>query len=272
MRHAIDFSFARPPSGLIQAAGYEGVLVYNGPAIPTSDEIADYQVHGLGVTFIYETAEDWAFGGRQAGINAVAHTDRVTPSPKDRPVYYAVDRRNTADHAAQIRECFTAICELTDRVAVGVYGSDETMDAVAGCHPKLSYRWGVETWIAGSGGANAQVQNVGLWFAKYNPQLVQLSNSKAPDVPGFDYDSNVILADDWGQWPAPTAPISPEDDDMAAAYIAKKSDPNVGIWVTDSQTKRHVLGHEWAFVQYVNPAAKVLELDDEWWDSIPEVG
>lgn len=71
--------------------------------------------------------------------------------------------------------------------------------------------------------------------------------------------------------PALRLPYTPEkeDEDMAL-YISKKSDPSLGIWVTDNIYKRHMLPDEWAFIQYVSPdKAVVVPISDQWWDSLP---
>ena len=79
-------------------------------------------------------------------------------------------------------------------------------------------------------------------------------------IPGTDL--NIVHADYTGATNSPAK----KDDDMPL-YIAKTSEPNLGIWVTDSQTKRHVLPDEWAFAQF--SGQKVVSIADDWWDSIP---
>lgn len=81
-------------------------------------------------------------------------------------------------------------------------------------------------------------------------------------------DRNAVIDD--ALWASLGSSITPEDDDMKLLYIAKSSDPNLGIWVTDSIQKRHVLPDEWAWIQFVSGGQQgVVAISDQWWDSIP---
>jgi len=75
---------------------------------------------------------------------------------------------------------------------------------------------------------------------------------------------------EWGQIHVGGSSSS-EDDDMAKdqLYISKKSDPKVGIFVTDGVWKRWVSPDEWAFWRMFNPGGSPLPLSDQWWDSYP---
>jgi hypothetical protein len=59
-------------------------------------------------------------------------------------------------------------------------------------------------------------------------------------------------------------------------YITKKSDPSVGIWTTNEQTRRHVDLPEWEWITAIyalggKPAPVPLPLDDAHWDDLPDV-
>jgi hypothetical protein len=68
-----------------------------------------------------------------------------------------------------------------------------------------------------------------------------------------------------------------EEEPVKPFYITKKSDSQVGIWVTDGMWKRHVLPDEWNFVLFAaqiskQPVPVPAPLGDQWWDSLPVAG
>ena len=73
------------------------------------------------------------------------------------------------------------------------------------------------------------------------------------------------------EWDAMVGVPTTEEDDVKPLYIQKKSDPNLGIWVTDGIFKRHVGPDEWGFVLFVSkPAPGVVPISDQWWDTLPD--
>jgi hypothetical protein len=64
-------------------------------------------------------------------------------------------------------------------------------------------------------------------------------------------------------------PSLPAEEDEVNHYIEKKSDPSLGIWITNGIVKRHVLPDEYKFAKFIGTNVVPLPLTDEWWDSIP---
>lgn len=119
-------------------------------------------------------------------------------------------------------------------------------------------------WLAGYPGANDGSFPGMVYGASRPVQIWQFTSSNGA------LDRNVVVDEGWwGTWGGSTA-AAQKGDDKVAMYITKKSDQNIGIWVTDGVWKRHVYPDEWAFAQFVSGGTvKVVPLSDEWWDSLP---
>ncbi len=88
---------------------------------------------------------------------------------------------------------------------------------------------------------------------------------------GSSQHTNLWKMSDWAKvvQGAPTGSVE-EDDDVKTMYISKKSEPALGIWVTDGIFKRHVQPDEWQFVQFVSGGSTgFTPVSDQWWDSLP---
>lgn len=114
--------------------------------------------------------------------------------------------------------------------------------------------WGPNGHIGFSDGAGGtveatppRVQRLPITFQPWGPAACLL--------PGIDYSN------------------APQQEDPQVLYITKQSDPAVGIWAADGTWKRHIRIDEWNFISYVSPdKAVVVEVSDDWWDSLPVAG
>lgn len=249
MKNAIDFSFARPSPQDIAAHGFD-VLVYTGPARPDAGYIATCRSLGIGVTLIQESDPNRAQQGYQAGVNDAHYADSRADEvgyPSNCSIAYVVSDGSAGDPnygAGNIAEYARAIRD-TSRRPYFWYGNTYA------CNAALAGGGGLGTWIPSTWGSGSL--------------LVQEANIASP-IP--DTDLNTVRAP-YGAWGG--AEVPQEDDDVKALYITKRSDPNLGIWVTTGIHKRHVLPDEWAFIQFTQPGTGVVGLSDQWWDSIPSV-
>ena len=128
--------------------------------------------------------------------------------------------------------------------------------------------WGVGPWGFGEGGYANQPPDT------CDADLLQSGNTPGP-APGTDLDWLYAPISRFAALGGPPTPASSSEEEPVD-YIEKKSDPNVGIFVTNWQTKRHVNPAEWELAQVLRqlggqPAPAVLPLDDDTWANIPDV-
>jgi hypothetical protein len=142
------------------------------------------------------------------------------------------------------------------------YGHMAQIDVIVGQHVAEGERIGLSGGAAGMVGAGSSTgAHLHLWTGDGpNPPLV---TDPTPIFIGGAHSLNDSDED--------------QDDDVKALYITKKSDPTVGTWVSDGMWRRHVLPTEWEFVKSIaalagQPGPAVVELVDEWWNSIPVAG
>jgi len=254
MRNALDFSYARP-SGDQLASLQLDALGYTGNARPDQSYLDDLAAHGVGWTFIMETNSARSQEGYPAGVYDARFADGRSDQrnyPRDRSIAYVVSDGSRFDPASggdQIADYGEGVAATSLRPFL-FYGNQYAIDhATTGAlripTARLLGYWGIATWGADRGVA----------------LLVQEPNIASP-LPGTDYNS--VYRNYTSAAPAPVH----QEDDMAV-YITKKSDTSVGVWVTDSQTRRWVNGDEWAFATFVG--VKLLAISDQWWDSIPDI-
>ncbi len=238
--NALDFSYARPTAQQILAAGIHQVLVYCGNARPDQAYIDDLHAHGIVTTYIMETTSTRSQQGAQAGrLDCIFAEQRVKEQGHHGSIAVVVSDGNAADNwdASAYGQGWASAATLP----FFAYGAVPICESFNRGAPASLGTWVPATWGNGT-------------------LLTQVVGSS----PVADTDLNIVHADYTGA----TAPPAQKDDDMPM-YITKASDTSVGVWVTDSQTRRYVNAEEWAFAQFVG--VKLVPIADDWWNSIPDI-
>ncbi len=242
MTSALDFSYARPTPQEILGAGVKGVLVYTGNARPDQGYIDSLRSAGITVTFIMETYSQRSQAGFQAGVLDCQFAEqRARERGHNGSIAVVVSDGNGADNwdASQYGAGWQSVATLP----FFSYGAQPICESFNRGAPRSLGTWVPSTWGQGT----------------LMSQLVVQS-------PVAGTDLNTVHADYTGG----TVPVPPtaKDDDMPL-YITKKSDTSVGVWVTDSQTRRWVGPEEWAFAQFVGQ--KLVPISDTWWNELPDI-
>jgi hypothetical protein len=237
VRNAVDFVTAPDPADLARL-GLDA-LVYTGNARPSQGWVDQARALGVTVTFIQETTSTRSQQGFQAGrLDCQFAEQRARERGHTGSIAVVVSDGNGADNwdASEYGRGWQSVATLP----FFSYGSTGCCDSFNRGAPHSLGTWIPETWGAGS-----------------------LLTQKVGGSPIPDTDLNITHADYTGG-----APPHQKDDDMPL-YITKASDTSVGVWVTDSQTRRYVNVEEWAFAQFVGQ--KHIPIADDWWDSIPDI-
>jgi hypothetical protein len=241
-RNALDFSYARPSADTILGVGINEVLVYCGNALPDQSYIDGLRSRGITVTYIMETVSTRSQQGFQAGVFDCQFAEsRTKHQGHTGSIAVVVSDGNAADNwdASEYGRGWASVATLP----FFAYGAVPICESFTrGAHGLCLGSWVPITWGQGT----------------LISQLVTPS-------PIADTDLNIVHADYTVGHPAPPAQ---KDDDMPL-YITKASDTSVGVWVTDSQTRRYVNAEEWAFAQFVGQ--KLVPIADDWWNSIPDI-
>ncbi len=240
MRNAVDF-VSPPDPAVLQQLNLDGIP-YTGNARPPAAWFADMKARGLTVyTMLQETISTRSQQGFQAGVYDCQFAERRARevNPDVRFIDYVVSDGSWVD----AWDCSDYGRGVNATAALGVlcYGSTGCCDTFNRGAPKSIGTHIPNTWGQGS----------------IMTQLV------APS-PVADTDLNIVHVDYTGTGTGPTK----KDDDMPL-YITKATDTSVGVWVTDSQTRRWVDPGEWAFAQFVGQ--KLVPIPDAWWNSLPDI-
>lgn len=254
MRNAVDFSYARPTGAELELRGLDA-LFYTGNARPSAEYINDLRSRGVAVTFIQETTSTRAQAGFGAGVADAQFADARASEvgyPTTAAIAYVVSDGSASDPnygAENITAYAQGVASVSQRPFF-FYGNRYCVDAaMAGGGARCLGAWVPSTW-----GSDPN-----------RDLLIQEANIASP-VGDTDLNSVYKPYGAWGQ----DSTTTKEDDDVANMYIAKHSDPNQGIWVTDGMYKRHVLPDEWSFAQFVTGGKAVaVPISDQWWDSLP---
>lgn len=253
-RKILDASFVRQNPHAVSAMGYEALaryLAHDGPStrpkIVTPREAAEIKTAGLGLVLVWEQgATDATWDAAEANRQADA-----LGFPADRPIYYAEDVDVPSSSYPSVAGKLRG---LTGRPK-GIYGESGLVEHC------VSTGAAVTGWIAASS----------AWSRDAAPSaaLRQLVSNLVPGA-----DENLILADDYGQWPAPTAAHPTPEVPMLTMVIPKdypdgKPHPHRGeIWVCEGITASHVSSpHMVTVYQYIGVAGPT-EIEAEWFDNL----
>jgi hypothetical protein len=241
----------------LKNAGVKALGVYCGPDRPPVSYLQSLILNGIGIWFIQESTATSPWAGYDEGVAQARYAEQRVNEvgyPSDCIIYYNLsDTPNISGHEQAITAFAKGVADASLRPQFGGYGGQPALDAGQSGNPKLTHRWKVQTWGTDS---PADIMR-------------QMPNEPAP-VPGVDADW--LVGNDIGTIGAWGVANNVAGDN---AYMTKKSDPSVGVWVTNGVEKRHVLPDEWSFVNFVTGGqaqAQVLQVSDQWWDSIPVVG
>jgi hypothetical protein len=200
IKRFVDYSFSQPPPQVIQSAGYDGVAIYTDAALPDAAYISQVRALGLEVLFIKEGGPTELYGGFNVGVRfAVSANDRLDSvgAPQDCAIAYVfADTPFTGDNEmAALQQAAAGIRSIGRRGLKVGYGNEA---ALRFANP--DFWWGVETWSDARNGLAG-------WEGKTPPvAMIQMANSRALDVPGYDTDENIVLIESFGQWGAHTGP------------------------------------------------------------------
>ena len=215
----VDFSFSQPPPLAVKAAGYQGVCVYLGAAMPDGAYFQACRDAGLAILPIQEWGTTSAYGGYQVGFNmAVQANDRLDSigAPQDiTVVYVAADAPLTPEEEqGPLHEWAAGIAAAGRRGFKMAYGNERALQFAG-----APFWWGVETW------SNTRNGLAG-WEGKTPPvAMIQMANTRTHFIPGYDTDENIVLIASFGQWGAnPAADPAPVTDYSEGTNMLKFTD------------------------------------------------
>lgn len=194
MAIAVDFSDARPTPAQLKAAGVVLVIRYltgsGGKAI-TPAELAEYELNGIVVVFVFEITATDAMGGVAAGKrNALAALAAMGALGITAPIYFAVDQDIAPASAVNY---FVGINQAMQPSQVGIYGE--------GALCTLLQQEGLACWYWQSESSSFPGNGTTLAIT----HLHQIFNAS----PIADTDLDIICKPDVGQYPRPVAPVPP---------------------------------------------------------------
>lgn len=178
----IDFSYGRPGSAAIKAAGHSGVIRYLSRYLPkTLDlrEVADYRSGGLAIHVVFEDSANRAVGGWSAGqADAQFAKDQAYGLGWDGSgcIYFAVDFDVTQATQSAVIGYFQGIANVLPVEQVGGYGEADVIDLLAS-RGLIGHCWQTKAWSGGRVTSRAQMI-----------QLIQTAS-----VVGIDVDVNQVL-------------------------------------------------------------------------------
>lgn len=187
----LDFSWARPGSAAIKAAGFEFVQRYvpyqgnQGKGL-TAAEIADYRANGLAIGVVFESTAGRHLDGMAAGADDAKESIRVLDAigfPGELPIYFAVDFDATAAQMDAIDQYQLGAQSVLGKTRVGIYGSYAVIDHCwkAGT---AHYLWQTYAWSGG----------------KTHPERHLYQYSNGEKVNGQEVDYNYAYGTDQGLW------------------------------------------------------------------------
>lgn len=213
-RRGYDYSWSRPVPTDLAAAGAHFVCRYlsnDAGKNLTRAEADALTAAGIAIVCNWEStatrADDGGFTGGAQDARAALTQARACGIPDDRPIYFSVDQDTTV--GVNISAYFKGVGSVLPLSRIGVYGS---YAVVKGCLDAGLASWGWQTYA----------WSRGKWDDRAHIRQVQ----NGLRVAGADVDLNEAQTDDYGQTPAPTPPIRPDDQeftmdkDAAAAFFA----------------------------------------------------
>jgi|SRR5579859_1010471 len=214
----IDFSTARPSLSSLKTAGVTAVGRYLGwdgvSGFPntgkniTKSEAEFYLANNIAVFLAFEyNANAAAFGANQGSKDGALATEQLNQilAPITTGVYFAVDfdipdydpsLANTPANAraklGPIGDYFTAIKALKPSYRVGVYGGYWAVKRLFDAE-LVTLGWQTVAWSGGN----------------VDPRINLLQTTLASPISGADVNVHEQKQADFGQWPAPAAPVTP---------------------------------------------------------------
>ncbi len=201
LAYYVDFSFSQPPPAVIKASGYDGVCIYLGSARPDPGYIQQLRDQGLAIVPVQEWGPTDAYGGYDVGVRMAQQANDACDEmgvPADCSIAYVVaDTPYTSDEFARALTSFSFGVQWVGRRGFRLaYGNEHALDLAAPL-----WQWGVETW-------SDERNGLAGWEGKSNLALVQMANTRAHAIPGYDTDENLLLVENFGQWGASNTPTA----------------------------------------------------------------
>jgi hypothetical protein len=192
----IDYAWTRPNAAAIRAAGYQGVMRYLSDT-PAKDidpgERAALQAQHLEVGLNWETTETRALQGAAAGAQdaaaANARADQLG-APNNVAIYFSCDT-DVPDPTA-VRPYYQAAHAASKR-PVGVY-AERAIVADEMALGNAKYGWVTNSSSWGPQGASAPGAALQQFYGTQHLPTI------AGSVPSRDYDENLVMQRNWGQW------------------------------------------------------------------------
>jgi hypothetical protein len=210
----VDFSFARPDPHQLVTLGITGVCRYlarrpNGKVLDQA-ELDRYHAFGLHVALNWEsTGKSWRQGAQAGALEGgIAGAEASEFGwPKDRPIYQSADEAVPTNLLGTLLDYQLAFNRASG-YAGGFYGTSEAIDYLTRAGA-IRYGWRTNaTGWAGNG------------FRSQHAVLEQhTSKPFSPPLSPADYDSNEILAADWGANPNPGGSPVPGQGNLVAPII-----------------------------------------------------
>lgn len=214
MAQILDYSYSHPDLTCIKNGGISGVARYIGDPDPNSAKYLDAaelkRIRGLGlsVVVVRETTAGFMFTDSGAEHARVSRRHCNDLGLHNIPIYYALDVDPRGLSSAQrnaVTKFLIDACNEDggDGLKVGIYGSDDALDAWAG---QWYCRWGWQTYAWSTGRISPKAH-----FRQYKNGV---------SMCGGTVDLNETYYPDWGQWPRPyesgEQDVTPEEHDMLA--------------------------------------------------------
>lgn len=247
-RLVIDYAWNRPAAAAIKAAGYEGVVRYISRTASkdlTTAERDALRAHNLSIALVWETTANRAGDGREAGIaDATKALEKANALgyPPGCVLFFAVD---FDAHYADVRPYFDGVRATVRGRPVGGYAGLAVVESLmrAGL---VDVGWQTVAWSGGKVSAIAHLY-----------QRIKPTRPLAGD-----FDENVVLRGDYGQWKAGSPPPAPKPDEPKWTEVA-----NVKTTYVQVTTDEH--GNGWADLRTkATPIAALVNVPDphktEW--------
>jgi hypothetical protein len=196
----IDYSFGRPSTAAIKAAGYSFVCRYvsyntSGKNINKS-EADSLRAAGISIVINWENAATDALKGHDTGVTHAREAQRQAVAvgmPATRPIYFSVDFDATEAQQSAINAYMDGVASVLGRNRTGAYGGYYVIKRLFDAG-KITWGWQTYAWSGGQWDARAQLRQV----------------QNGITVGGEDCDRDEAEATDYGQWGGPTTPGKPD--------------------------------------------------------------
>lgn len=197
----VDYSSGRPGGKALAAASMAFAcryLSHTSSKNLTASEAADLAAHGVWSVVVWETTEQRASAGRNAGIaDATEAAAQATAcgQPTSRPIYFAVDY-DAAPSA--VVAYFQGVASVLGLPRTGVYGGYRVVSYLLD-HKLAAWAWQTVAWSHGQWDDRAHIRQY----------------AKTVRINGVECDVNTAAVTDFGQWMPGKTPI--REDDMPTA-------------------------------------------------------